>query len=256
MKVYCCQLDMVWENKAENFRKVETLLQQSQPERGSLFVLPEMFATGFSMNVGAISEEAMPGTDAFVQSIARKYKIYIVAGLVARGPDGRGLNQAVVVSPTGEELTRYSKIHPFTLGGELASYSRGDRICTFEWNGLKVTPFICYDLRFPEVFRTAAQQGTEMFVVIAAWPNRREQHWVTLLQARAIENLAYVIGVNRAGRDPQHVYPGHSMIVDPHGKALVEVGESECVMSADIAPEVVRNWRRDFPALADMHWRG
>ena len=94
-----------------------------------------------------------------------------------------------------------------------------------------------------------------MFVVIANWPNRREEHWVTLLQARAIENLAFVVGVNRAGADPRHVYPGHSLIIDPHGRIVADAGAKEGIVSAEIDPQVVRNWRRDFPALADMHWR-
>ena len=93
-----------------------------------------------------------------------------------------------------------------------------------------------------------------MFVLIANWPNKREQHWVTLLEARAIENLAYVVGVNRTGKDPQLVYPGRSMVIDPHGKTLVDAGLLECIVSVDITPEVVKAWRRDFPALKDIHW--
>jgi predicted amidohydrolase len=111
-------------------------------------------------------------------------------------------------------------------------------------------------LRFPEIFRTAVKRGAEVFVVIADWPNRREHHWVTLLQARAIENLAYVVGVNRAGKDPFHVYPGRSMIVDPHGKILADAGLNEGIVSAEIDPVVVRSWRKDFPALQDIHWNG
>jgi omega-amidase len=254
MKVYCCQLDIVWEDKPANFQKVRDLVRASNPEAGSLLVLPEMFATGFSMNVGVISEESAPGTDAFLRELAREFKIYIQGGLVTKSPSGRGLNQAVVISPAGTELTRYSKIHPFTLGGELANYERGTQIHTFDWHGLNATPFICYDLRFPEVFRGAVKQGAELFVVIADWPSRREQHWVTLLQARAIENLAYVVGVNRAGKDPFHVYPGRSMIIDPHGKVLADAGAEERIVSAEIDPAVVRSWRKDFPALLDIHW--
>ena len=254
MKVYCCQLDMVWEDKPANFKKVRALLDTTRPEPGSLLVLPEMFATGFSMNVASVAEENTPGTEPFLRELARELNIYIQAGLVTRDPSGRGLNQAVVLSPQGEELARYTKIHPFTLGGELACYSRGTEIQSFEWHTLKTTPFICYDLRFPEIFRSAVKLGAEMFVVIADWPSRREQHWVTLLQARAIENLAYVVGVNRSGKDPQHVYPGRSLIIDPHGKILADAGAAEGLISADIDPSVVRSWRKDFPALQDIHW--
>ena len=255
MKVYCCQLDIVWENKPENFRKVRALLKEAQPERGSLVVLPEMFATGFSMNVSEIAEQKAPGGEEFLRDLAKEFGVIVMGGVVTQGLDGKGLNEAVIITPERTELTRYAKIHPFSVGGELNHYSRGEKVAHFEWSGLQVTPFICYDLRFPEIFRTAARAGAEMFVVIANWPNRREQHWVTLLQARAIENLAYVVGVNRAGSDPKLVYPGRSMIIDPHGNILVDAGSSEGVVSAEIDAEVVRDWRRDFPALKDIHWR-
>jgi omega-amidase len=255
MKVYCCQLDIAWENKAENFRKVRALLESVRPEKGSMVVLPEMFSTGFSMNVSAIAERHAPGTEPFLHQIARDFGVLVVGGSVNKGTDGKGVNEAVVMSPEGQELARYVKIHPFTLGGELENYSRGQQIERFEWNSLKVTPFICYDLRFPEIFRSAVKRGAEMFVVIANWPNKREQHWVTLLQARAIENLAYVVGVNRAGSDPKLVYPGRTMIIDPHGNILADAGLHEGVISAQIDPQIVRNWRRDFPALKDIHWR-
>ena len=255
MKVYCCQLDIAWENKPENFRKVRAMLERTRPERGSMVVLPEMFSTGFSMNVSGIAERHAPGAEQFLHDVAREFGVFVVGGLVNKAVDGKGLNEAVVMSPEGQELTRYAKIHPFTFGGELEHYSRGTEIEQFEWNDLKVTPFICYDLRFPEVFRTAVKHGAEMFVVIANWPNKREQHWVTLLQARAIENLAYVVGVNRSGSDPKLVYPGRTMIIDPHGNILADAGLNEGMISAEIDADVVRNWRRDFPALNDIHWR-
>lgn len=255
MKVYCCQLDIAWENKAENFNKARALLEGAKPEAGSLVVLPEMFSTGFSMNVAGISEQTAPGAEQFLADMAVEFNAFVMGGVVTRGSDRRGSNEAVVISPEGQELVRYTKIHPFTLGGELENYSRGKTIESFDWKGIKVVPFICYDLRFPEIFRAAVRDGAEMFVVIANWPNKREQHWVTLLQARAIENLAYVVGVNRAGRDPQLVYPGRSMVIDPHGRTLADAGEPEGVIAAEVETSVVRSWRRDFPALKDIHWR-
>jgi predicted amidohydrolase len=255
MKVYCCQFDIAWENKSENFRKVRTLLAAKRPESGSLVVLPEMFSTGFSMNVAQISEQANPGAEEFVRELAKELGVMVMAGVVTQNSSGKGLNEAIIVSPQGDTVSRYTKIHPFTLGGELDHYRRGENIQRFEWGGLHVVPFICYDLRFPEIFRSAVRGGAEMFVVIANWPNRREQHWVTLLQARAIENLAYVVGVNRSGTDPGLVYPGRTMIIDPHGNIVVDAGQTEAVVSAEIDPHVVRKCREDFPALVDIHWR-
>ena len=255
MKVYCCQLDIAWENKPANFTRIRALLEQNRPEPGSLIVLPEMFSTGFSMNVAAIAEQVSPGAEQFLRDLAVELDSFVIGGVVTRGADRRGLNQALVISQSGEELIRYTKIHPFTLGGELDNYSRGQTIESFDWNGIKVVPFICYDLRFPELFRSAVRENAELFVVIANWPNKREQHWTTLLQARAIENLAYVVGVNRAGSDPQLVYPGRSMIIDPHRAVLADAGLPETVISAEVTLQAVRSWRRDFPALKDIHWR-
>ena len=123
--------------------------------------------------------------------------------------------------------------------------------------GFIVAPFVCYDLRFPEIFRAAAlRHGASLFVVIALWPVMRQQHWLTLLQARAIENQASVIGVNRVGTDPKFFYSGRSAVVDPHGVIIADAGEREQVLTAALDPEVAASWRRDFPALADAHWTG
>jgi predicted amidohydrolase len=117
---------------------------------------------------------------------------------------------------------------------------------------MRVCPFICYDLRFPELFRQGARHGAELFVVIANWPSMREDHWVTLLRARAIENQAYVAAANRCGKDPWLPYPGRSLIVDPHGAVLIDAGPAETAISADIDPANVRSWRNEFPILRDM----
>jgi omega-amidase len=254
VKVYCCQLDIAWEDKERNFARTRDLLAVTKPEPGSLIVLPEMFATGFSMNVAGIHEPAGDKTEQFLQTLASEHNSCVIGGIVTRDRQGQGRNEALVFSPEGKMLARYAKIHPFSLGGESGSYSRGFEIVTFDFGGFKIAPFVCYDLRFPEIFRAAVQQGAEMFVLIANWPTRREQHWVTLLQARAIENLAWTVGVNRSGKDPQHVYPGRSMIVDPHGFIRADAGMGEGIAIAEADLPTVRSWREQFPALRDMHW--
>jgi len=111
---------------------------------------------------------------------------------------------------------------------------------------------VCYDLRFPELARDAIRQGAEVLVYIASWPIKRAQHWVTLLQARAIENLAWVVGVNRCGSDPEFTYPGRTLVVDPHGNIIADAADREGVLVADLLPQVVTDWRAQFPALRDM----
>jgi omega-amidase len=176
----------------------------------------------------------------------------MIGGVVTSAPDGRGYNQAVVVGPDGTALARYSKMQPFSLGGEAKNYTAGDQPVFFAWQGLIVAPFICYDLRFPELFRSAVRGGAQLFTVIANWPHMRIHHWVTLLQARAIENQAYVAGVNRCGTDPKFTYNGRSIIVDPHGTILADAGDGEGMISAEISPEIVNKWRAEFPALQDI----
>jgi predicted amidohydrolase len=252
MKVFCCQLDIVWENKIANYKRVSTLLASARPDPGSLVVLPEMFSTGFSMNVPGIQESEPSGTLTFLAQTARESGVCVVAGLVTAGADGRGRNQSVVISPEGREIRRYSKMQPFTLGTESDHYAAGTEVITFPWGGFTCAPFICYDLRFPELFRAAVLKGAQLFVVIANWPVMRAAHWVTLLQARAIENLAYVVGVNRAGSDPMHHYPGRSLVVNPQGEIIADAGVNEGIVSAEIDSETVVSWRREFPALEDM----
>jgi predicted amidohydrolase len=256
MKVFCCQINCVWENKPANYNRVRSLLQNARIPGGSLVVLPEMFATGFSMNVEVTREGNPPESELFVREAAMEHGVFVIAGIVGTGPDGRPRNQALAFSPKGQSLARYSKIHPFTLGGEAACYAAGTEIVTFDWQGCITAPLICYDLRFPEVFRSAVERGTQLYAVIANWPVKREMHWVTLLQARAIENQAYVVGVNRCGADPKYTYSGRSMVIDPHGKILSEIGNEEGVIGADVDLAAVEAWRKDFPALGDIHWRG
>jgi predicted amidohydrolase len=116
-----------------------------------------------------------------------------------------------------------------------------------------VSPFICYDLRFPELFRTiAASQKPELFLVIANWPEKRILHWIRLLQARAIENQAYVVGVNRIGRDPYYTYTGRSLIIDFNGEIVKDAGEAEGFIEAELDLETLRKYRQGLPFLEDM----
>ena len=143
--------------------------------------------------------------------------------------DGRGRNEAVVFNPEGKLICRYAKIHPFSFGGESKHYAPGTEIVSFQWHDFVAAPFICYDLRFPEVFRIATRRGAHLIAVIANWPAKRVSHWVALLQALAIENQAYVVGVNRVGNDPKLGYPGRSLIVDPQGEIVAEGSDREFV---------------------------
>jgi len=252
MKIIGCQLDIKWEDKEANHAYVRELLQQASPLPDSLIVLPEMFATGFSMNVEKIAEDRDQPTQNFLSGIATEYKSFVLAGIVIRSEDGRGLNQAVVYTPSGEELARYSKLHPFSYAGETEHYAQGAGTETFPCNSFIVAPLICYDLRFPEAFRAAVRKGAQVLAVIANWPAVREKHWICLLKARAIENQAYVIGINRCGTDPNHAYSGCSHIIDPRGEILSIAGSSEGWIEAQLDLQSLMDYRNEFPALEDM----
>ena len=252
MNVTAVQLDIAWEDKPATFARARRLLEKQPPEPDSLLILPEMFSTGFSMNVAGVNEGADRPAEAFLKSLAREFNVCALGGVVNVGPDGRGLNQALAFAPDGKELVRYDKIHPFTLGEEGKHYTAGQAVRLFDWQNMSVAPFVCYDLRFPELFRAAARRKAQLMVVIANWPLPRESHWVTLLQARAIENQAYFVGANRCGKDPKHTYFGRSLIVDPHGNIVTDAGSAQGLITANVDPQVVDSWRRDFPALQDM----
>ena len=252
MKIFCCQHDIVWENPAANHARVQALLAAANIPRGSLVLLAEMFACGFSMNVPGIAEGTERATEKFLATTARELGVYLLGGVVGTGANGRGRNEAVVFSPSGAEVARYCKTQPFAPGGEAAAYEAGPGPILFSWGECLVSPFICYDLRFPEIFRPAGRAGARLLTVVASWPEVRIAHWVKLLQARAIENQCWVAGVNRIGTDPKHRYCGRSLIVNHHGEIVADAGDREGVIGADVDFAALDAYRHALPFLADM----
>lgn len=215
------EMDIAWEDPAANLDRADGAAAAAKAAGASLLVLPEMFATGFSMAAERIAPwggEIRLG----LAEIARRNGLWVLGGYAEPGP-GRPRNAASLIDPRGDEALRYHKIHPFTFGGEDAHYDGGDALPTADVDGVRVTPLICYDLRFPEPFRAAADR-TDLFVVIASWPAARAAHWSALLAARAIENQAYVLGVNRVGEGGGLAYGGGSVLHDPWGAAVASAG--------------------------------
>ncbi|MBL9182830.1 MAG: carbon-nitrogen family hydrolase [Verrucomicrobiaceae bacterium] len=251
MTTYLVQMNSVWEDKPASLAKARQLIAGAKPTPGSLIVLPEMFATGFSIETKITAEPEQGTTEQFLIEMAREHRCAVIGGLVAQDATGDCRNQSLFITPEGEVLGRYSKNQPFSLGGESTVHTAGKGVTVIEWQGLKIALLICYDLRFPELAREAVKAGAELLVFIAAWPIKRVQHWITLLQARAIENLAFVIGVNQCGTDPSFNYPGRSLVVDPHGVIIADAGDHEHVLRSEIDPAILRTWRSQFPALRD-----
>lgn len=258
MRAHLVQMNIAWEDRTANHARARSLLDGAAIEPGDLVALPEMFDSGFSLNIERTADDA-GRTREFLAQTAQERGVFLYAGLTVRRDDGMGLNRAVVIAPTGATICTYDKLHPFSFGRESERFAPGQRgVVTCRWDpaqegggGLTMCPAICYDLRFPELFRVGLGLGAELFVIGANWPRERAAHWRALLIARAIENQAYVIGVNRVGEDPSLSYAGGSLAVSPMGVALREGGEEECVLTVEIDPQEVRDWRDAFPAWRD-----
>jgi len=252
MQIVTVQLDIAWHNRSANHERVRRMLSNIEVHQPALIILPEMFDTGFSMDVGAAAQTEVRESEAFLRELAASTGAAVLAGVVAPAADGVAANEAVAFAPDGSELVRYRKMQPFTAAGEHEKYQPGDGYRIFEWAGVKIAPFICYDLRFPEIFRPAVLAGAEFIPVIASWPQARSEHWVRLLQARAIENLAVTAGVNRCGSDPSFDYDGRTAAFDQQGVALFEADAAAQVCTATLNIDAVRAWRAQFPALRDV----
>ena len=252
MQIVAVQMNMAWEDKAANHQRLRDLLANATIEPGALVIVPEMFETGFSMNLQATAQSEERHGEALLRELAGQYQAAVMGGVAGPIIDGVSRNEAVVFGPDGTELVRYQKMQPFTLTGEDKYYPAGGVPKIFQWQGIKIAPFVCYDLRFPELFRPAVRQGAELITLIACWPAARSEHWVRLLQARAIENLAVVVGVNRCGEEPNLLFDGRSSAFDHMGNTLFEASAEEQVITTEIDIAAARRWREKFPALRDI----
>ena len=252
MRIHGLQLDIRWEDRAANLASARRLLAGAGAAPGGLVILPEMGLTGFSMRVDRVADTEERESETALRHLALDTQCWVLGGLVTRAPDGRGRNEALLAGPDGAVAGRYAKMHPFSFTGEEKFYAAGDDPVVLPCGPFQLAPFVCYDLRFPEIFRTAARRGATLFVVIACWLDLRHAHWRPLLQARAIENQAWVVGVNRCGRDPKFSYPGGSVVFAPDGSAAAELGAVEDVLSAALDPAAVPAIRDPFPVLRDV----
>jgi predicted amidohydrolase len=250
MRVYGIQANFEWEDKDANFTKIRSLLDDENIQPESLIVLPETFSTGFSMNLKVTAMNEPRQTESFLSGLAQDKKCWVTGGLIEPTAAGqKGINRSITFSPVGEKLASYGKIQPAAVYLEDEFHEPGDRVDVFSLGGFQACPLICYDLRFPELFRIGMQKEANLFIVIACWPKIRIAHWIALLKARAIENLSYVIGVNRVGSDPHLEYGGRSLIIDPKGEILADGGKEENVVEMEIDPKFVDQWREEFPVL-------
>ena len=250
MKAAAIQHDIVWENPAANFERIAPRLAEAAANGARLAVLSEMWSTGFSMKSDRIAEAPDGPTVTFMQDQARSNDLWVVGSVPTASPLGSlPVNRCVLAGPDGSTHT-YDKIHPFTMAGEHEHYAAGTETITVDIDGVRVTPLICYDLRFSDLFWNAAAT-TDCYIVPANWPESRSWHWISLLRARAIENQAYVIGLNRVGDAGRLHYSGDSRIIDPMGEETVATPNREEIVYSEIDPARVADTRRDFPFMVD-----
>ena len=246
MKLHMVQWDIIWENPERNRNTIDTLLANDDICPGDLVVLPETCLTGFTHNRDFAADNNQADRNYFA-GVAARLGVTLVSGTIEDSQ-----NVALVHGPTGDLLARYVKQQPFRHGGEI--WHAGEKPVVFDWNGIRVSPFICYDLRFPELFRAAAAQWQpELMLVIASWPIARIHHWTRLLTARAIENQCYVCAVNRIGIDANgNAYSGDTAAIDPRGEYIAHFNDgAEHVHTVVFSRDALEDFREKFPVLRD-----
>ena len=242
------QPDIAWEDPLENFSRATALADRAAAEGARLLVLPEAFATGFSMRSEAMATHAGAVTS-FMSELARRLDVWVLGGFVEVGRD-RPVNACSLVAPDGHERLHSRKVHPFSLAGEADRYEAGNTVSTTLVEGVRVTPIICYDLRFVELFRPTAE-ATDCYVVIANWPSKRAHAWRTLLAARAIDCQAFVLGVNRVGDAQGYPHRGDTTLLDPMGETMATLADRPGIVTGEIDPAIVVQTRKHYPFLTD-----
>ncbi|MGP1467451.1 MAG: amidohydrolase [Porphyromonadaceae bacterium] len=246
MKTTILQMDIAWGDCQGNVRRVDAMIDNA-PE-ADLYILPEMFSTGFAAAPEGMAESENGKT---VEWMRRKAvaKDAAIAGSLAIKSGGRYFNRLYFVKPDGE-VTTYDKRHLFSYAGENLHYTRGEERVIVEWRSVRIMLQVCYDLRFPVFSRNNGDY--DMIIYVASWPTSRIKVWDTLLHARALENQCYVAGVNRVGRDPNCEYCGNSLIISPYGEDLAVCGSGEeSAKTAEIEMEMLRSFRKKFPVIDD-----
>ena len=248
LKITTFQAYIFWENIEKNLQNLSLRLSGIR-EKTDIIILPEMFNTGFSMNTSALAEEMNGTTMKWMLQQAKRFECVVTGSLIIK-EDSKYYNRLIWMRPDGS-YEKYDKRHLFAMGKEDDYYTPGKDKLIVELNGWKICPNICYDLRFPVWLRNTEPEY-DLLLIVANWPERRSLHWRTLIPARAVENLAYVIGVNRVGHDGNEIYhSGDSMCIDPNGKTVYYKPNDEDLYTFSISKDEVVKARRFFPFLKD-----
>lgn len=250
MKAGLVQFSPIWEAPEKNIEVIEMLIGGCNTKY-DIIIFPELTLTGFTMNSIKYAEDLAGISHTYFMKLASRIKTNIFAGLIEYD-DNKIFNSLVHFDEFGLVHARYRKVHPFSMSNENKYYSAGDELVITDVNRTKIGLSICYDLRFPELYRLYAKEKIEVMINIANWPVTRIEHWKTLLKARAIENQFYMIGVNRTGEDPQYNYCGATAVFDPLGNEKIMADDRVGIFEVELNLNEVDRVRTDLPFLNDM----
>lgn len=253
LKIACIQLDIAFGNPEINKQnaqnEIEKVYTAHQPD---VIVLPELWTTGYDLTrLHEIADVDGKDTITTISALAKKYRVNIVAGSVAKKTKDGITNTMYIFDRAGAVVGEYSKLHLFKLMDEHHYLLPGDSKGLFTIEGVSSAGVICYDIRFPEWIRAHTTQGAEVVYVVAEWPLPRLSHWRALLISRAIENQCYIIAVNRSGKDPANEFAGHSMIISPWGEIVSEAGVDTETIVTEIDLQKVKEVRSQIPIFQD-----
>jgi omega-amidase len=250
VRICSSQITGVWEDPEQTLKKAGNFVSHAAASGAALVCFPEQFATGWDPRAGTHAESSDGSIVSSLRELAKENNIGILGSFRERDKD-LPKNTAIVIGSTGNILAKYAKIHLFGPGGEQEGFLPGSELGIFSLGSLMCGVAICYDLRFPELFRLYAKKGVQAVFVPAAWPAARMKHWELFITARACENQMYVCGINTTGATPVDRYTGGSMTADPHGTVISRANEAEQLLFCDLDPEVVKTARSSFPVAKD-----
>jgi len=250
MRISVIQMEIEDGNKKENIQKALSFIEKCKND--DFVVLPELWSTGMALKDASILAEPLTGyTISLLEECAAKCGMHIIGSILEKDKTNI-YNTLHVVGPRGL-LGSYRKIHLFSLMKEDQYLTPGTRYSIFPTELCTISGIICYDIRFPELSRALAIQGTQILFIPAEFPHPREDHWKILLRARAIENQFFVIACNRTGKSESYDFFGNSTIIDPWGTVLMEATDQECVLTHEVSLDSIETARETLPALKDIH---